>query len=338
MPRPLQSVYSMADENVPEITVIVPTYNVTKYIGQALDSILSQTFQNFEIVLVNDGCPDTAALEQLLEPYLPRIRYIKQANTGLSGACNRAIQAARGSFILHMDPDDWLEPACLEKQAAMLREHPEYDAAYCNSFNFAESAQAAIQWGPLNNVLHMDVYPSEGPVSFSSVMESRTCPRNPGSIARRETLLRVGLYDPALRCEEDLDMWLRILKADPPGRIGYTHEPLVHYRLRGNSLTMVSGHQRALVNVLEKAGRVLSLTPEERECLERRLALNRFDLAIVEGRKAIQERRWQDAIRNYEYCQQYRPSAKTKTVLALLRTFPSALPTVMRVWDWYLSR
>ncbi len=327
-----------AESDAPEVSVIIPAYNVTKYIGDALDSLLTQTFQNFEIIVVNDGCPDTAALDRVLEKYLPRIRYIKQPNKGVAGARNTAIRAARAPLILQMDPDDWFQPECVEKQLRAIREHPEHDAWYCNSFDFGENDVAAKQWGQLHNVLHMDVFPSDGPVTFCGVMESRTCPRNLGAIVRKETLLRIGMYDEAFRCEEDLDMWLRMLKADPPGKIGYTHEALTHYRLRMNSLTTDSGHQRALVSVLEKAGRVLDLTAEEREALERRLALNRFDVARVEGRMAIDERRWKDAIRDFEYCQQYRPNTKTKIVLALLRTFPPALPPVLHVWDWYLSR
>jgi glycosyltransferase involved in cell wall biosynthesis len=327
-----------AENDAPEVSVTIPAYNVTRYISDALDSLFAQTFQNFEIIVVNDGCPDTDALDRVLEKYLPRIRYIKQPNKGVAGARNTAIRAARAPLISQMDPDDWFEPQCLEKQVQNLREHPDYDAWYCNSFDYGENEIAAKQWGQLHNVLHMDVFPSSGTVDFCGVMDSRTCPRNPGAIIRKEALFRIGLYDEAFRCEEDLDMWLRMIKGNPPGKIGYSHEPLVHYRLRMNSLTMDSGHQRALVSVLEKAGRVLDLTAEEREALERRLALNRFDVARIEARKAAHEGRWKDAIRDFEYCEQYRPGTRTKVVLGLLRTFPPALPPVLRIWDWYLSR
>jgi len=325
-------------EAPPEVSVIIPTYNATKYIREALDSILTQTFQDFEIVLVNDGCPDTAALERVLEPYQSRIRYIKQANKGVAGARNTAIGAARAPLIFQMDPDDWLEPSCIEKEVRMMREHPEWDAVYCNSIQFADSPEAALLWGELVDRELMDFYPSLGPVSFCGVMESRTCPRNGGSITRREVLIRVGLYDEALRSAEDLDMWLRILKADPPGKVGYTREPLMHYRLRADSLSMDAGLQQALLDALEKAGRLLDLTDEERECLECRLAVNRFDVAVIQGRKAINERRWKAAIRSFEYCQALRPSKKTQVTLALLRVFPWVLPAGMSTWDWYLDR
>jgi len=328
----------MADQDVPEVSVIVPAYNVTQYIGAALDSVLSQSFQNFEIIVVNDGCPDTEALDRVLEPYLARIRYIKQQNKGAAGARNTAIQAARAPLIYQLDPDDWVEPCALAEQVRLMGEHPEYDAAYCNAFCFAEGAGASPERGKLDNTLVMDVYPSNGPVSLCSIMEGRTGPRNPGSIVRRETLLRIGLYDERFRCEEDLDLWLRILKADPPGQIGYTLQPLVHYRLRSDSLTMDTGHAQALVDVLEKARRNFKLTAEERECVERRLASDRVYVELIDGKRAIEERRWKDAIRSFEYCQRLRPERKTQIVLSLLRIFPWAAFAATRAWEYYLEK
>jgi glycosyltransferase involved in cell wall biosynthesis len=322
----------------PAVSVVVPAYNVTKYIGAALDSVLSQTLQNFEIIVVNDGCPDTPALDRALEPFLSRIRYIKQKNKGPSGARNTAILVAQAPLLLMLDPDDWAEPSCIEQQVRLMREHPEYDAAYCNSFCFAESPLAAAKWGKLDNKLVMDVYPSVGPVSLCSIMDGRTGPRCPGSIVRRETLMRIGLFDESLRCEEDLDLWLRILKADPPGQIGYTHQPLIHYRLRCDSLTMDKGHAKALVDVMEKANRTLDLTDDERKSLDRRLALNRYDLEIIQGKQAIGERRWKDAIRSFEYCQGHSPQRKTGTILSLLRTFPWAAFAATRTWEIYLEK
>ena len=317
-------------EILPEVSVILPSWNVTEYIGAALDSVLSQTFQNFEIVVVNDGCPDTQALERVLEPWHSRIRYIKQANKGLSGACNTAVQAARAPLILHHDPDDLLEPSCLAEQVCFMREHPDYDAAYCNSFLFGEGPLAGRQW--------MDVYPSTGQVSFVSVMESRTCPTNPGSIIRRDTLLRIGLYDESLRSWEDFDVWIRILKADPPGKIGYNTRPLTRYRQRIDSLTKHSRYMEYALTVLEKAAREFDLSPEETDALRRRTELVRNDVETLRGKRAIGERRWKDALQSFEYCQQYRPAGKTQVVLSLLRTLPWVLPAGMRAWDYYLER
>ena len=76
----------------PAVSVIVPCYRVTEYVSEALDSLRAQTFRNFETIVVNDGCPDIAALERALEPYRSEIVYIKQENTGAGRRGNRGIR------------------------------------------------------------------------------------------------------------------------------------------------------------------------------------------------------------------------------------------------------
>src|SRR5262249_42861392 len=159
----------------------VPCYKNTKYICAAVDSALNQTYSEVQIIVVNDGCPDTEALEKVLQPYLSRICYFRQSNKGAAAARNTAIRASHAKYILQLDADDMLLPQCVESQVAFMEQHPEYSAAYCNSINIAESEEAGALWGGVDRMLGMDAYPSNGPVSFCGVMESRTCPRNPGS-------------------------------------------------------------------------------------------------------------------------------------------------------------
>ena len=80
---------SEANTKAPLVSVIVPAYRVAQFIAATLDSILAQTFQNFEIIVVNDGCPDSEELEKVLEPYQSRIIYLRQENQGLAGAATR---------------------------------------------------------------------------------------------------------------------------------------------------------------------------------------------------------------------------------------------------------
>lgn len=310
----------------PEVSVIIPSYKTTKYIGAAIDSVLNQTFQSFEIVVVSDGCPDSAALEGVLRPYGSRVQYIWQPNRGTGVARNTAIRAAIGTYIVQLDADDMLDPACLESQICMMREHPEYDAVFCNSFNFAESPEAAVRWRGHDRMYYMDMFPPSGPVSFCSILEGRTVPRVLGSIIRRETLVRIGMHDETERFAEDLDLWLRMLKAEPPGQIGYNLESLGRYRLRHDNYTLDVGGPRRLLAVLDKAVRVLNLTPEERECLKRRRALNQFDVDMVNGKLAIRERRWKDAARCYQACYDYSRKKKYLAAVSVLRTCPWVLP------------
>src|SRR3954463_33348 len=100
-------------KRTPRVSVIMPSYNTAPLIGRCLDSVFEQTFQDFEVVLVNDGSPDTPQLERVLSPHLEKhgdkIVYIKQENKRCAGARNTAIRNARGEFVAFLDSDDvWL--------------------------------------------------------------------------------------------------------------------------------------------------------------------------------------------------------------------------------------
>src|SRR5262245_40798347 len=100
------------------VSVIIPAYNVGNLIAQTIDSVLAQHYRNFEIRVVNDGSPDTPALEAALEPYRERITYIVQENAGPSAARNAGIEHARGELIAFLDGDDIWLPHCLTEQVA----------------------------------------------------------------------------------------------------------------------------------------------------------------------------------------------------------------------------
>src|SRR5208283_4207726 len=100
---------------MPQVSVIMPAYRVSAYIKDAVDSVLAQTFQDFELIVVNDGCPDTEALERVLGPYRSRIVYLKlEKNVGLASARNAGIQASHSPYIALLDADDIYEPNYLE--------------------------------------------------------------------------------------------------------------------------------------------------------------------------------------------------------------------------------
>ena len=98
------------------VSIIIPAYSAARFIGAALDSVFAQTFRDYEVVLVNDGSPDTRELEEVLKPYEGKIEYIVQENRGLSGARNTGIRAARSEFVAFLDADDIWEPNYLQRQ------------------------------------------------------------------------------------------------------------------------------------------------------------------------------------------------------------------------------
>lgn len=108
----------------PEISVIMPTYNRAGIITQAIDSIVNQTFQNWELIIVDDGSTDdTGKIVEAIKD--PRIRYLKQTNQGPAAARNYGISKAAGKWICYLDSDDELLPECLETMLKWLNKHPQ---------------------------------------------------------------------------------------------------------------------------------------------------------------------------------------------------------------------
>jgi glycosyltransferase involved in cell wall biosynthesis len=307
----------------PAVSVIIPAYNVTRYIAAALDSVFAQTFRDFEVIVVNDGCPDSRNLEQVLSAYQPRICYIRQENGGVGSARRTAVEAARAPLVAQLDPDDWWEPDYLEVQLRLLEANPALDLIYPNAVYFGHPG--------LDGRLVMDYAPSEGEVTLARLLEAKVN-INYSALIRRDAILGAGNFDPALRTSEDFDLWIRMLKAG--SRMGYHHTPLLHYRLREDSLT--SGKleaQQWLVTVLEKTERTLALTEEERAAAEKRKTATQMEMELIQGKEAIKTREWASARWHLQMYQRYRPSKKLSLILLFLNSCPWLLGTTMSTRD-----
>ena len=113
----------------PSISIVIPTYNRAGTIERALDSVFAQTFQDFEVIVVDDGSRD--ATRERVALYGDRVRYIYQENQGCSAARNRGIAEARGAFVAFLDSDDEWLPLKLDVQVRYLETHPEVDFVAC---------------------------------------------------------------------------------------------------------------------------------------------------------------------------------------------------------------
>jgi len=247
----------------------------------------------------------------VLDRYPEKIRYLKQENAGVAAARNTAVMAANAPFIFTLDPDDWLQEDCLEFQVRCLREHPEVDANYLNP---------VFRGGASNGSTWMDVYPSTGEVSFWSVAAGKTPPANPGSIIRRDALLRAGLYDTTLRSWEDFGMWLGILQSG--GRITYSKAPLVNYRVREGSLKRKLRYMEDAVKVLDNIEATMPLTPQEHEALENRRRPAQLELERLRGKACVNRREWSAAKQHFEYCLRHAPTMKLRLVVLCLSLCP----------------
>jgi glycosyltransferase involved in cell wall biosynthesis len=190
------------DARAPSVSVIIPTYNRVRYLGDAIRSVLSQTFTDLELLIVDDGSSD--ATEELVRAIAdPRLHYARLEHRGISAAMNAGLRMARGAFIARLDSDDvWLDEM-LELLTGILKAQTEVGVAY------GRGQAISVTGTPFNLLLgRAPQYP--GDFFRSLIFDDCTC--NVAIVARRECFERAGDYDEALIANEDWDMWLRVAR------------------------------------------------------------------------------------------------------------------------------
>jgi glycosyltransferase involved in cell wall biosynthesis len=301
--------------NPPKISVIMPAYNTAKLIAASLDSVLQQSFRDFEIIVVNDGSPDTAALEEVLAPYLEKIIYIKQENKRAAGARNTAIRQARGEFLAFLDSDDIWLPDHLGSQMKLFTEDPTLGLVYSNCLAFAD---------PTRTDTFMDRCRSEGAATFDALVVERCQIPISTVVARKSAIVKAGLFDEALvRCD-DYDMWLRT--AFYGAKIGYSRK--VQARLnegRPGSLGVGDAKMaEAYWKILEKAKQKLPLTGVDREIVAARAAEIRALYLLEEGRVALRDGEFDKARQMFSEANAHFRRPKVSLVLFGLKIAPRA--------------
>jgi glycosyltransferase involved in cell wall biosynthesis len=307
----------------PLVSVIIPAYKVTEFVADAVRSALAQTYQNREVIVVNDGTPDTEALEAALAPFRSQIVYLAKENGGLCSARNAGIRAARGEFIALLDGDDEWLPHYLEDQVGRALADPSLDVLYGDAEIFGDAPWAGRRWTELS--------PSNGQVNYASLVSQR-CTVMICALVRRSVLDRVGVFDESLRSSEDFDLWLRIAHAG--GRFDYTRRVLARYRKRSGSLSSDPVWMcRSIVIVLDKCLAALPLTAEERKLTTMQrshfLTLQRFH----EGKRAFFRGDLTTANAALTEANRAMHSLKLSVVLAALRTAPGLLSLLYNVRD-----
>lgn len=297
------------------ISVIIPAYNAAPYISETLDSIFAQTFADYEVVIVNDGSPDTIELEGALEPYLNRIVYLKQENRGAGAARNAGLMAARGEFIAFLDADDLWLPDYLKEQIKFIREG-NYDFVYADALLFGQS--------PLAGRTFMQIAPSHGEVTFQSLISAQCNVITSGVVARRQLILDVGMFDEQLRNSQDFELWVRLVRNG--ARAGYQRKVLLRYRYHENSLSGDALNQiKRELRVLAKIESSYGLTPAEREEVSKAMAATEKNLELETGKLHLAKGEFVEAREALSKANATRRSLKLSAALLLLRISPRLL-------------
>lgn len=226
-----------------KVSVIMSVYNAEKYLKVAIDSILDQTYSNFELILINDySSDDSEAIMKQYQAEDPRIIILEnEENIGLTKSLNRGLALARGEYVARMDADDISVPERFEKQVKFLDEHPDYSFVSCIAQYIDENGKPEqMRLFPETNEEIYDMMPK-----VDAVM-------HPGVMFRREDIAQIGNYCEDFRVVQDYDLWFRGMAA------GYKfyniQEPLVLFRRNDSYNTRKSKAYRMVDYQVRKKG------------------------------------------------------------------------------------
>ncbi len=206
---------------MPKVSVVIPAYNAEQFIREALDSVLAQTYRDFEVLVVDDGSTDST--REIVASYGEPVRCIEQANAGPSAARNRGVREARGELIAFLDADDLWMPEKLAEQAPLFDAEGRVGLVYCQAERIG--ADGRILTTP-------DRPKPEGKV-FEDFLRRNHCPTS-GAVVRRECFAQCGGFREDMSQAEDWHLWLRIARRY---EFRAVQRPLVRHRVHPGGLT-----------------------------------------------------------------------------------------------------
>jgi glycosyltransferase involved in cell wall biosynthesis len=284
----------------------MPVYNSERYLHQAVDSILSQTFADFEYICVDDGSTDRSP--EILKEYAqrdPRIQVLTRANGGVTSALNAGLVIARGEYVARMDADDVADPSRFQLQLEYMSGHPECAAVGC--WVILTNANGAERGRSRPGLTH-DQITERLWIGDSSAMPHF------GSFIRRASLTQLGNYNEKFRTAQDLDLFLRMSEI---GRLANVPHFLMQYREHEASVGAARGQEQArnareiLREAYERRGMKLPTTLKKWDNLN--VGFNR----VKWGWQALDQGRYADARKHAWILLRSRPSRPNSWHLAL---------------------
>ena len=210
------------------VSVILPAYNCEKFIGKAIQSVLQQTFTDFELIIINDGSTDNT--ESIIHAYTdPRIVYLKNSeNKGLIYSLNSAISLAKGKYIARMDADDICLPERLARQKTFLDRHEDVVVVASTIDFINDNEEKTGNWDLDRQTIT--------PEQIKKAMLKQNCIAHPTVMMRSEIIKQLK-YKEYQKSIEDYDLWLRLLNRG--FKIAKLDEPLLLYRVHDTSITSI---------------------------------------------------------------------------------------------------
>ena len=211
------------------VSIVVPVYNVKPFLKRCIDSLIKQTYNNIEIIIVDDGSTDgSGELCDEIKKKSQKIKVIHQENGGLSAARNTGMRYIKGKYIFFLDSDDYIKETAIEKMVNALIEN-DLDVICCNRILFWDNNKEKIQYKQISNVLVMD--------SKEAIVQMNKY--NYFDMSAHSKLFKKELFDnivfPVGKLSEDMFIMYKIFELS--NRIGYISEPLLYYYQRKGSIS-----------------------------------------------------------------------------------------------------
>jgi glycosyltransferase involved in cell wall biosynthesis len=260
---------------MPKISVIIPVYNAEETIKDTIESVLSQTYSQFEIIVINDGSQDKT-LEIVSRILDPRLKVLSYPNAGVSVSRNRGISQAAGDYVSFLDADDLWTPDKLETQLKALQANPQAAVAYSWTDWIDASGQFLRSGGHIT--VNGDVYAK---LLLRDFVESGSNP-----LIRRQALTEVGGFDESLNLAADWDMWLRLA-----ARYEFVAVPSsqILYRVSPNSMS--SNVWKMEAESLQIIERAFAVAPESLQHLKREVLGSRYKYLTFKSLEGTPERK-----------------------------------------------
>jgi glycosyltransferase involved in cell wall biosynthesis len=220
----------------PLVTVLMSCFNAADWLVESVDSVLKQTYTDFEFLIIDDGSTDSSL--EILQQYAlldDRIVLLSKLNTGLADSLNVGLRCARGIWIARMDADDICEQNRLEKQVAYTSMNP-------NAVFVGSGLTIIDEKGSLGTQFQ---YPSSHTVLLEHLLTARRFPPHASAFYRRELVLEIGGYRGRIRRAEDYDLWLRL---SDHGDIACIKEPLMRIRKHSGQISLSAGGRDQIVD------------------------------------------------------------------------------------------
>ena len=264
----------------PSFSIVIAAYQAESTVSEAVQSALTQTYPALEVIVCDDGSTDGTA--GALNSFGAAITVIRQENRGEGAAKNRAVDHARGEYVVVLDADDVFLPRRLEALAWLARRHPDLDILVTDAVVEADGE-------PIRRAYHPG-WPFPPADQRAAILDRNfvlgLC------AVRRIRWSAAGGFDPQLAYAADWEFWQRMILSG--SRVGLVDEPLARYRLTRGTLSSNRIHLvRARLDVLSRAGREESLTVAERRVLNRAVRRERRDLTFRVARDSLRRGGWE---------------------------------------------